>query len=294
MQKRPQCRSGRIGSPGTLAYKLLGCLDRSAYLDDNEHSESSRILCKRTRRTNTVNTMFFFMSERCLNIQIDHNLSSSIKSIEPDLMADPTYLRDPLTKYHCLQAATSTFESQSSKASALLIVSPLTGGNRQTVIPNPLIFKLVTNGPSVSLLTTNPRVARSAIAISANRASTSSLVLPRELSRITTSLSVSGDVDEEKGMKARSASEMSRSRSSIWVVSDSGEGMGLSCRRPGSPCAPIPSSIVAGGRLCRSVSVAFGNATLVFVSFEHNHEVFVQLTDQRQLQQYRRLWRHTP
>ena len=177
-------------------------------------------------------------------------------------------MQDSVATAYCLQAATSTFVSHRSNASERLIVSPLTGGNRQTVMPKPLIFRLVTNGPNVTLLTTNPRVFRSAIAISANRASTSSLVLPRELSKITTSLSFSGEVEEEKGMKARSLSEISSSRSSICAVSDSEDGMGLSCRRPGSPCAPMPSSMVAGGRDCRSVSVAFGNATLDAVNFE--------------------------
>jgi hypothetical protein len=215
-----------------------------------------------------------------------------IASTMEDVVPGSTYTIPTLA--YCLQAATSTFVSHSSKASVLLIVSPLTGGNRQTVIPNPLIFKLVTKGPSVSLLTTNPRFARSVVAISANRASTSSLVLPRELSRITTSLSFSGDVDEEKGIKARSESEMSRSRSSIWAVSDSGEGMGLSCRRPGSPCAPMPSSMVAGGRVCKSVSVAFGNATLISVNYDSSQTRVRRLTGRRQLPQYRRLQRRTP
>lgn len=146
------------------------------------------------------------------------------------------------TAHYCLQAATSTLASQSSKASSLVIASPLKGGNRQTVMPNPLIFRLVTKGPRVTLLTTKPRLVRSAIASSAKRASTSSLVLPSELSKITTSLSLLEDVDEvsvyedeEKGINARSESEMSRSKSSIWAVRDSGDGIGLSCRKPGSP-----------------------------------------------------------
>lgn len=170
---------------------------------------------------------------------------------------------------HCLQAATSTFSSHSCRASSLVKASPPTGGNRQTVIPNPLIFRLVTNGPSVSLLTTKPLCSKSLIASSANLARTSSLVLPRELSKMTTSLSLAPDgkvlslkEEAEKGMNARSESEMSRRRSSICDVRASGVGTGLSGRRPGSPCAPMPSSIVAGGRDCKSVNVALGSATL--------------------------------
>lgn len=163
---------------------------------------------------------------------MDHNM----------IQRKDTRFRVAETDHYCLQAATSTLVSQRSKASSLVIASPLTGGNRQTVMPNPLIFRLVTKGPKVTLLTTKPRLVRSAIAISAKRASTSSLVLPRELSKITTSLSLLEDVgegsaneEEEKGMNARSESEMSRSKSSIWAVRDSGEGIGLSCRKPGSP-----------------------------------------------------------
>ena len=130
---------------------------------------------------------------------------------------------------HCLQAATSTFSSHSCRASSLVKASPPTGGNRQTVIPNPLIFRLVTNGPSVSLLTTKPLCSKSLIVSSANLARTSSLVLPRELSKMTTSLSLAPDGKEaEKGMNARSESEMSRRRSSICDVRASGVGTGLS------------------------------------------------------------------
>jgi len=176
------------------------------------------------------------------------------------------------------------------------MVSPLVGGRRQIVIPTPLIFKLVTRGPSVSRLTVKPRFFNSAVASSAKRARTSSDVLPNELRRSTTSLSVVGFVDFENGTNARSLSETSNRRSSICEVRPSGVGTGEICRRPGSPCAPIPSSMVAGGRTCRSVKVAFGKATLQRVSLTLLHIILTLsiLTDRTQLRLFQRLRKRTP
>jgi hypothetical protein len=160
---------------------------------------------------------------------------------------------------HCLQATTSTFLSQHCSASSLLITpSRSASGSLHTVNPNPLCFKLVTIGPSVSLLTSIPPFSSSAIASSANRARTSSEVLPELLTRrITSFLPVA-----ENGMNPRLVSDVSVRSLIISSVRASGLGTGDICRRPGSPWQPNPSSMVAGGRVWISVTIPFGKATL--------------------------------
>ena len=160
---------------------------------------------------------------------------------------------------HCLQAAVSTFLSQNFNASPLLSTSfSSTLGNFQTVNPNPLCFKLVTIGPRVILLTMIPWLSSSAIASSANRARTSSEVLPELLTRRTASqFPLFGN-----GIKARSGSDVSVSKLIISFVRAPGLGTGEICRSPGSPWQPRPSSMVAGGRVWISVIMLFGSATL--------------------------------
>lgn len=164
---------------------------------------------------------------------------------------------------YCLHAATSTFRSHNSNASPVFKgPSSPSPGNLQTVIPTPLIFRLVTSGPSKTRSTTQCFFASSSLANSAKAASTASLVLPRLFNTNTTWCGLSAVAFAGKGTKARSSSEVLVIRSIICATSLAGAGGGVSCCRPGSPWAPMPSSMVSGGRRGTGATVPVGSETL--------------------------------